>query len=197
MEYFISDMHLGHANILKNRTMFSTIEEMNETLIERWNKKVHKDDHVYILGDFCYRSKIPAEQYLEQLKGKKHLIMGNHEIDWLKGSQYDKLSSYFESIDSLVTIKRNKIQITLCHFPMLEWNGSRYASQGTSYLIHGHIHEIKNEIYEYIKANQPTALNCGVDINNFEPVTFEELIENNRIWYDRASTVLDIEMRTK
>lgn len=185
MIYYTSDLHFGHENILQNRTMFSTIEEMNETLIEKWNKKVHRNDHVYILGDFSYRSEIPVESYLERLKGKKHLIMGNHDGDWLRGSRYDELSQYFESIDNLITIKRDKMKITMCHYPMLEWSGSRYASQGTSYLIHGHIHETKNEIYEYIKANQPTALNCGVDINNFEPVTFEELLENNRVWYNR------------
>ena len=178
MELFTSDLHLGHENVLKHRTMFDTIEEMNETLINNWNKKVHKSDDVYIVGDFSYRSKIPVETYLERLKGKKHLILGNHDPDWLKQSQYEKLSQYFCSINSFHTFKKNKVQITLCHFPMLEWSGSRYASKGASYLIHGHIHNNKNKIYEYIKGNQPTALNCGVDVNNFEPVTFEELIES-------------------
>lgn len=187
MELFTSDLHLGHENVLKHRTMFNTIEEMNETLINNWNKKVHKSDDVYIVGDFSYRSKIPVETYLERLKGKKHLILGNHDPDWLKQSQYEKLSQYFCSINSFHTFKKNKVQITLCHFPMLEWSGSRYASKGASYLIHGHIHNNKNKIYEYIKGNQPTALNCGVDVNNFEPVTFEELIENNRIWYERVN----------
>ena len=70
MELFTSDLHLGHENVLKHRTMFDTIEEMNETLINNWNKKVHKSDDVYIVGDFSYRSKIPVETYLERLKGK-------------------------------------------------------------------------------------------------------------------------------
>ncbi len=186
MEFFVSDLHLGHENILKERPMFHTVEEMDEALIANWNKKVHKNDAVYILGDFSYRSKMPVREYLERLKGKKHLILGNHDSDWLKQAQYEELSAHFVSIDSLITFKRNKLRITLCHYPMLEWSGSRYASAGGSYLIHGHIHNSKNEIYDYIQKNQPTALNCGVDINNFEPVTFEELIENNRIWYHRA-----------
>lgn len=185
MEYFTSDLHLGHESVLRHRSIFKTIEEMNETLIANWNKKVHKNDVVYILGDLSYHSKIPVKNYLERLNGKKYLILGNHDSDWLKQSQYDELSQYFLGIETMITIKKNKVQITLCHYPMLEWSGSRYASKGVSYLIHGHIHSRKNEIYEYIKDNQPTALNCGVDVNNFEPVTFEELIENNRIWYDR------------
>ena len=187
MEFFTSDLHLGHENILAIRPMFHTIEEMNEALIANWNKKVHKNDTVYILGDFSYRSRVPVKHYLERLKGKKILILGNHDPDWLTQTQYDQLSQYFVSIESMLTFKRNKVQTTLCHYPMLEWPGSRYASQGVSYLIHGHIHNLRNDIYEYIRNHQPAALNCGVDVNNYEPVTFEELVANNAIWYGRAS----------
>ena len=62
MILFTSDLHLGHKNILKlcNRP-FSSIEEMDATLIENWNKKVHKNDQVYILGDLMYRNEKPPE----------------------------------------------------------------------------------------------------------------------------------------
>ena len=185
MIYYTSDLHLGHANILKIRPQFSSLEDMNETLIKNWNRKVHQNDDVYILGDLSYRSSVPVECYLERLKGRKHLILGNHDSDWLKESAYERLSQYFVSIDLMLSFRRDKINITLCHYHMLEWNGSRHADVGDSYLIHGHIHSLKNAIYEYIKANQPTALNCGVEVNNFEPVTFEELVQNNVLWYGR------------
>lgn len=38
---------------------------------------------------------------------------------------------------------------------------------------------------EIIKKYQPCALNAGVDINYYEPVTFEELVKNNNEWYER------------
>ncbi len=185
MVFYTSDLHLGHKSVLKCRTMYETVEEMNEALIANWNKKVHKNDTIYILGDLSYRSETPVKNYLERLKGNKYLILGNHDRDWLRKISEEELSQYFSGIDSLVTFKMNKTKITLCHYPMLEWSGSRYASNGSSYLIHGHIHSTKNEIYEYIKKNQPTALNCGVDVNHLEPVTFEELVENNKAWYGR------------
>ena len=51
MIYFTADTHFDHANIIRfcNRP-FATVEEMNETLIANWNRKVHGNDTVYILG---------------------------------------------------------------------------------------------------------------------------------------------------
>ena len=56
MIFFTSDLHLGHENCIRlcNRP-FSSIEEMDETLIENWNHKVTGKDTVYILGDLIYR----------------------------------------------------------------------------------------------------------------------------------------------
>ena len=52
MIFFTSDLHLGHENCIRlcNRP-FSSIEEMDETLMENWNHKVTGTDTVYILGD--------------------------------------------------------------------------------------------------------------------------------------------------
>lgn len=56
----------------------------------------------------------------------------------------------------------------------------------STWLIHGHIHdERESKTFEYIKKYQLCALNAGVDINHFEPVTFEELLANNNRWYER------------
>lgn len=99
MNYFTSDLHLGHRNIIRlcNRP-FATIEEMDETLIRNWNAKVTNGDTVYILGDLLFRNEKPAEEYLKQLKGKKHLIIGNHDRDWVKKCN---LEDFFESVNNL------------------------------------------------------------------------------------------------
>lgn len=52
--FFTSDLHLGHKNILSIRPQFDNIEDHDDFLIERWNKKVKKKDDVYILGDLSY-----------------------------------------------------------------------------------------------------------------------------------------------
>ena len=52
MIYFTSDLHFWHKNaIIYTNRPFETVEEMNEKLIEYWNKTVHANDEVYILGD--------------------------------------------------------------------------------------------------------------------------------------------------
>lgn len=53
MKRYISDLHLGHANVLKfDQRPFLTLDEMHETIINNWNSVVDKTDDVYILGDF-------------------------------------------------------------------------------------------------------------------------------------------------
>lgn len=182
--YFTSDLHLGHQNILPSRPQFKDIEEHDEYLIAQWNKKVHKNDEIYILGDLSFRSSYPISYYVNRMKGKKHLIIGNHDPYWMRYEE--DLSKYFASVDKLTEIKVQKKLITMCHFPMLEWAASRYIESAASYLIHGHIHGRKgDEVYEYIQKYLPHALNAGVDVNNFEPVTFEELKANCDAWYER------------
>lgn len=57
-----------HKNILKyeNRP-YKDVEEMNKDLIENWNKKVNKDDEVYILGDISFGGIPETVELLKQL----------------------------------------------------------------------------------------------------------------------------------
>lgn len=172
MILFTSDLHLGHKNIIRlcNRP-FSSVEEMDAVLIENWNKKVHKHDKVYILGDLMYRNEKPPEEYLQQLNGKKYLITGNHDRSWV-----NKLCvpHFFESIDRLDFISDGKRQMTLCHFPMMSW-----PHMPRSYMVFGHIHANTDADYWPLIAQNEKMLNAGVDINGFAPVTFEEMEANN------------------
>ena len=84
MVYFTSDLHLGHSNIISlcNRP-FANIEEMDKVLIENWNRKVKKNDTVYVMGDIVWDKKKVA-YYMEQLTGRKTLVIGNHDSHWVK-----------------------------------------------------------------------------------------------------------------
>ena len=172
MIYFTADQHFGHANIVKmcNRP-FENIEAMNETLIRTWNERVRGDDTIYIVGDLFFRCKDP-ESILKQLKGKKRLIVGNHDSSWMGKVQLDQ---YFSSIDNYLEISDGEHALTLCHYPLMTWKHPL-----KSYMIHGHIHANTHMDYWPLLRCRDNVLNAGVDVNDFRPVTFDELLENNR-----------------
>ena len=172
MILFTSDLHFGHRNIIRHcNRPFYYIEEMDEFLIDKWNRKVGKNDTIYILGDLMFRNEKPPEEYLRRLKGKKHLFTGNHDRDWVKKCV---LSDWFESVNRLDFISDGKRQMALCHFPMMSW-----PHMTRCYMVHGHIHNDTTAEYWPLIRSNPLMLNAGVDINGFEPVTFEEMVVNN------------------
>lgn len=173
MIYFTADLHFGYPRVLEDANRpFSSIEEMDRTLIENWNARVTPADTVYVLGDVGgYNTPFPAQQ-LSQLHGHMHLIRGNHDTGLIPQSQF---LQYFESVTDLLELDEEDTHLTLCHYPMVYNQGG--------YMLHGHLHNKKNELYELLQ-KLPRVLNVGVDVNDFAPVTLDTLIENNQIFYN-------------
>lgn len=172
MYYYIADAHFGHENILKMcQRPFESIDAMNEALIAAWNERVTGNDTVFILGDLFFRCAAP-EAILCRLKGKKRLIIGNHDSSWM--GKVD-LQRYFVSVDNFLEFSDGVRAITLCHYPLLTWKHKL-----RTYMVHGHIHNDTTSDYYPLIAIRDRVLNAGVDINGFRPVTFEEMMENNR-----------------
>ena len=175
MTYFTADNHFGHKSIINlcNRP-FSSIEEMDELMIDGWNKRVKDNDDIYIVGDLMFRSGKRPEEYLDKLHGKKHLVSGNHDIYWF--SNLTNPDKYFVSVNQIeYLVLEDGKRIILCHYPMLEWN---HYHKG-AYHIFGHIHNRCNQPWFKYVAENDRMLNAGVDINGFVPVTMTELIANN------------------
>jgi len=176
LTYFTSDLHLGHANIIKlcDRP-FDSVEEMDEAIIKNWNKRVKTNDTVYILGDVVWNKKKVA-YYMEQLSGNKILITGNHDASWCRREDCQR---HFSLVTQYLEVSLNSHPMTLCHYPMVEWKDSREElPRKLGYHIHGHIHNRVSDEYRYL-FREFNALNAGVDVNNFTPVGFDELLENN------------------
>ena len=171
MFYYIADTHFGHENIIHMcGRPFDSIDAMNEGMIAAWNERVSGNDTVFILGDLFFRCADP-EAILCRLKGRKRLIVGNHDTSWM--SRVD-LHRYFVSVDNLLEITDGVRAITLCHYPLLTWKHKL-----RTYMIHGHIHNDTSSDYFPLIASRERVLNAGVDINGFCPVTFDELLANN------------------
>lgn len=178
MNLYISDLHFGHRNVIGfDHRPFVDVEDMDRVMIQLWNSRVSKDDEVYIVGDLCYRSEKTPDWYLRQLKGHKHLIIGNHDLVTI---QCENAHKYLESIDQMLHISDNDKQIILCHYPMAEWYKSRHGS----WLIYGHIHNSRDEVYEFMKSRD-NALNAAACINNYTPASINELIRNNDIFQNK------------
>lgn len=98
MNYYISDLHIGHTNALAfDARPFKTIEENDETIKNNWNSVVGLDDDVYLLGDISWYGSTKTLEYYSQLNGRIHLIKGNHDNKILKNKDLQNL--FVEIVD--------------------------------------------------------------------------------------------------
>lgn len=175
--FFTSDTHFFHNNIIKYCDRpFENVREMNETLIENWNKIVPKDGIVFHLGDVSLTAKNKdLSEILYKLNGKIHLIKGNHEKDALSkfyiADRWETISDILEIniIDEEITYGRQ--HIIMCHYPMIVWNGSHRGS----WQLFGHVHGMMSN--KGVIQHKPTQMDIGVDTHDFRPYSYQEIKE--------------------
>lgn len=172
MNYYTADLHLGHANIIKHcGRPFKDIDEMDRVLIGNYNSVVTNKDDVFIVGDIAFRGgKDEIISKIRQLKGRKHLVIGNHDGWLLKDDEFRKL---FVTIDLRATVSDNGRKVVLHHYPMVEWDGFFRGA----YHVYGHIHNGSPQAAAIMKTI-PNAFNAGVDLNEYMPQTLEGLIKH-------------------
>lgn len=180
MKFYISDLHFGHKKSLTfDNRPFSSLEEMEYTLISNWNNRVEKNDEVYILGDmFWYNANAP--KILAELKGRKYLILGNHD------RVNTEMAKHFIWCDKrLEYIKDEGQKIVLCHFPIAHWDGQTHTPQTIH--LYGHIHEGRDmrPFEEYSKIWEDSInmtfkaanVGCMIDYMGYTPRTLKEIAE--------------------
>lgn len=166
MNYYISDTHFGHGNIIRfTHRPFANVKEMNSVIIRNWNQTVTNNDTVYFLGDFSLTSPRETQEILYQLNGEIVLIKGNHEKSALK-REYCR--NRFKSIHDYLEIEDNNKMVCLFHYPIESW---RNKSRGSIHL-HGHIHRKDIEPIN----NTKNKFNVNVEFINYRPTTINELI---------------------
>jgi len=180
-KFFISDTHFCHSNILKftddsgnliRGGKFSSIEEMNETMIQNWNAVVKPQDKVYHLGDVFVgvQHQDVATAIMTRLNGHKALYLGNH--DHIKQPAYHKFR-YIE----LWSGGRFKPHNFVCsHIPLRP-----DQMRNGEYNVHGHIHQnLVQKPLEYgdgpVPEYDPHYINVCVEHTNYTPVAFEDII---------------------
>jgi calcineurin-like phosphoesterase family protein len=157
--FFTSDTHWNHSRIIQfcNRP-FKDVDEMNETLIARWNARVGIDDTVWHLGDFALGNQDRVPNIVARLNGTIHLCWGNHD----KQKTIIR-AGCFASTQDVAEIRIDGETIFLSHYGHRVWNKAHHGA----YHLYGHSH-----------GGLPAmgrSLDVGVDCWDYQPVTFAEI----------------------
>lgn len=193
MDYFISDPHFFHENVIHfDKRPFTSVEEMNAKMRDWWNNTVSTKDRVYILGDFIWLPPSDPEyiKFTKSLNGKKVLIKGNHDNVEKFSSE---LKNCFEDIKSRKEIKLNKKRIIMDHYPLMMY---RHDTDSNVFHFHGHTHITGEQdwVEKWTRAlifnrgmGTPTGqiinVGCMMPYMNYIPRTFEEIIEAGKEKY--------------
>jgi len=165
--WLISDTHFCHERILGFvddgdnliRPGFADVEAMNEHMVERWNSVVKDGDLVYHMGDVYFGPQEFALYYLKQLKGRKRLIIGNHD---------DGKDTVLHKMFQKISMWRNfrEFNVLLTHVPV---HPATLGVRGCEYNAHGHIHQntLGDEKY----------LNMCVEHHDYTPQHIEDVMK--------------------
>lgn len=174
--FFISDTHFQHKRILEFRRKddpslfmrpFSSLEEMNETLISNWNSLVGHDDVVLHGGDFSFGGKQNIALFRRRLNGKIKLIMGNHDY-----SAKDYINVFDDILGTPYKIRTGRGTILMSHAPLhFSEDDYHHEEHGRTINVHGHLHDqITGEKHH---------VSVCVERTNFFPVPLDDIIKEH------------------
>lgn len=186
--YFTSDLHLFHDRVIEySNRPFTTVAEMHETLIARWNATVPSYGVVYVLGDVGTSNIEKLRSILNRLHGSLILISGNHDA-----SNHAMFKAGFSCVLYSATLFIANKRVELNHCPPRgifredttgmrgsdgteNWHGekrhlrfSRDYSED-AFWLHGHTHKKPKERV------LGKMFDVGVDANNFTPVSISQI----------------------
>lgn len=164
--YCVADIHANHQAILGycNRP-FKGLPHMLKEYEKIWNSIVQQDDITYIMGDLWMGKDgvQKLEKFLNKLKGRKVLILGNH--DEIKPFTYVRHG--IESVHTSLMLSPDytglPIEVFLGHDPALY----TVLTEG-AFMVCGHVHQLFKI--------QKGCVNAGIDVWQ-RPVSLDELYE--------------------
>lgn len=170
--WFTSDLHLSHKQeFLWGPRGFKDQWEMNEALVENWNKVVKPEDTVYDLGDMALTDQESALKCLKRLNGTHYWIYGNHDTNKKINYFLDNVSNLYD-IGYAWVLKLGDYSIYLSHYPTITSNFDEKKFSRHVINLHGHTHQRTN----WMQLDNPFMYHVGVDSHNNTPVHFDEII---------------------
>lgn len=148
--WVFSDPHYGHKNICRGTTSwepslrtrpFDTIEQMNNAIVESINACAEQDDTIICIGDWAFGSIDNIYTFYSRLICKNIIfIPGNHDTKIKENRLLPNTSCQAQDLfimyPELITINHKGTSITLCHYPLDQWENK---NRGGIH-IHGHSH---------------------------------------------------------
>lgn len=186
--FFVSDIHFGHARVLEfDNRPWSNVEEMDKAIIKNWNERVDIFDDVYILGDISWYNVSKTIDILQRLNGYKHLIIGNHDNAFLKTKDFRDCFIEIANYKELDNGTNNKI--VLSHYPLVTFNKCYYGW----YHLYGHVHnsfewnmiEHFKDSAEELYPDKPRRMyNVGIMMPymHYAPQKIEDIVSGYDLW---------------
>lgn len=188
MNYYISDLHIGHENVIKmDGRPFADTDEMFAAILSNWNNTVTNNDTVYILGDFIWKKRTEWADIVKQFKGKNVLIRGNHDPKEFSNEE----RALFVDIKEYLEIKDNQYRVVLCHYPILAYVHDFSADV---VMVYGHVHNTKEmDLVQEFRQNlwaknrederwplaQLLHAGCMEEYMGYTPRTLQEIIKGD------------------
>lgn len=160
MKFVISDEHYFNEPIVSHcKRPFESIDHMNEVLISSNNETVGSNDAVFHIGDFTYSDATfeDVKYLLSKLKGKHHLILGNH--DHLKPFEY--IEAGFISVHTALWVE----EFVMVHDPSVY----TFCKHELGILIHGHLHDLYHTI-----PGKPV-INVSAEMTDYRLLSFDAI----------------------
>ena len=184
--WFTADTHFGHGNIIKycNRPFLSreerealrgdsrsrlrlsaeTVKRHDDALLKAINERVQAEDHLWIVGDFCWGGFNEAREYRDRIRCENvFLVWGNHD----RG----EIAPVFSDTMEQGMVRAEGQEIWLNHYPMRSWNKAFHGS----WHLYGHVHgRLRREDERNLAA---LTRDVGVDACDYRAVSLAELRE--------------------
>lgn len=175
--WICSDWHFCHEkDFLWKPRGFKNQYEMNAAIIENHNAIVQPEDDVYCLGDCVMNDNDEGIRCIKRLKGKIHIIRGNHDSN-ARIELYKDCHNVIEVCDAK-WLKTNKQTFFLSHYPCLTDNHDEDKSLNRRIIsLAGHTHTKD----KWLDWNKGLIYHVEMDAHNCKPIPIEQIIEDIKI----------------
>lgn len=171
MDFFTSDLHIGHdKEFIWGARGFDSVEEHDSEILRRWNSTVTPKDNVYILGDLVMgTNESEWDRIFSQLNGTLIFVAGNHDTD-------HKIDYYCNNYDMIFLGWATPYHYSkykhfyLSHYPTLV---SNFEDKKFVWNLSGHTHS--QDKFEYGRGH---VYNVALDAHNCYPVSIEDIIKD-------------------